>query len=133
MSGVQIPCLKPGAVSRLAGGSHIGEGSSLSTVTRLYFEAHITVEASPVHHWDSFAARARLEEWRASKFDEDEVDDMSGQWFLSARSPRLETIKASMLRMLGLLRDAGLTVLRFKIEDTVLDSKYGDTEQSLVA
>jgi hypothetical protein len=99
--------------------------------TRLYYEAHITVEASNDVAFETFAAKARAMGWRASKFDEDEVDDMNGNWFLSFRDPSLTVTKRFIKEQLVCLRCNGLIPIRWKIEDTVLDSKHGDTELAL--
>jgi hypothetical protein len=102
------------------------------TRSRLYYEAHVTVEAgSEGDDWTIFASGARSRGWRASKFDEDEVDDMSGKWFLSFRDPELSRTKYHVRRCVEALESSGRTVLRWKIEDTVLDSKHGDTLEAL--
>lgn len=92
-----------------------------------YYEAHVTVEAGPQVLWDAFAGKARAMGWRASRFDEDEVDDMSGKWFLSFRHEQRLEIIHEVGRMVGVMSSLGHEVLRWKIEDTVLDSKLGDT------
>lgn len=96
-----------------------------------YYEAHITVQAAEEVQWDHFAATARKYGWKASKFDEDEVDDMSGMWFLSARHPSYEFIASDIVDQIHLLNLTGFIVLRYKIEDTLLDSKLGDTLEGL--
>lgn len=93
---------------------------------RLYFESHITVEDDG-GVFDTFAAWARGRDWRASRFSEDEVDDYNGKWFMSARGTDLEATKTHSKETLMGLYDAGYTVLRWKVEDTLLDSKHGDT------
>jgi hypothetical protein len=100
------------------------------TESRLYYESHVTVEAG--EYWDQFAAMVRELDWRASKFDEDEVDDMSGKWFISARGRDLSEVKWRMGQILDILEELGYEVLRWKIEDTVLDSKHGDERKELV-
>lgn len=97
---------------------------SLSDTER-YFEAHITVEAGD--DWDKFAENVRLNGWRASKFDEDEVDDMSGKWFMSMRSNSLAGIMRAMKNAIVGIEGLRYKVLRYKIEDTILDSKLGDS------
>lgn len=99
------------------------------TRSRLYYEAHVTVEEGP--DWELFAHSARATDWRASKFDEDEVDDMSGKWFLSCRGEDLDQVRGWVRSMIADLEESGLTVLRWKIEDTVLDSKHGDTLEAV--
>lgn len=91
---------------------------------RLYYEAHITVNEGT--DFASFAEWQRGEGMRASRFSEDEVDDYNGKWFLSYRNEDLQTTKSVIAVMCSQLEKCGYTVLRWKIEDTVLDSKYGD-------
>lgn len=98
---------------------------------RLYYEAHITVEDSGVD-WPSFASAARRKGWRASRFSEDEVDDMSGKLFLSMRDQGLLHVTSCIDEEIRALEDAGLKVLRWKIEDTVADSKHGDRLEDVV-
>jgi hypothetical protein len=97
------------------------------TTARLYYEAHITVEESTEVPFEDFAGMVRDSGWKASRFSEDEVDDYNGKWFMSYRGEDLEAtmgaVKAGVLS-LGIL---GHTILRWKIEDTLLDSKHGDT------
>jgi hypothetical protein len=100
-------------------------------MTRLYYEAHITVAAAT--DFARFADVSRHMGWRASKFDEDEVDDMSGYWFLSFRDPNLTVAKRHVHEELRFLREQGFKPVRWKIEDTVLDSKHGDSEALLTA
>lgn len=103
--------------------------------TRLYYEAHITVAADSGHPdfntFEHFAEAARYGGWKASRFNEDEVDDMSGMWFASNRHDELGIIKHEVLKALFAFRNLGYSVLRWKIEDTVVDSKHGDEEGAL--
>jgi hypothetical protein len=66
-------------------------------------------------------------------FEADEVDDMSGKWFLSYRHEYLDVIKREVATMNLTMESDGVPVLRWKIEDTILDSKYGDNTNALVA
>ena len=101
------------------------------TQARLYYEAHVTVEAGCPEQWDVFASMVRGQGWRASKFDEDEVDDMSGKWFTSYRETDMQRMITEVARFRDQMRRSGLLVLRWKIEDTVLDSKHGDMLEML--
>lgn len=98
---------------------------------RLYYEAHITVEAAPDDEWGRFSHSARVSGWRASRFSEDEVDDMDGKWFLSTRDIDYDKIKDDIISAICWMEDNGFQVLRYKIEDTLLDSKHGDTIEGL--
>lgn len=93
---------------------------------RLYYEAHITVKAED-DGFDLFAESTRYADWKASQFSEDEVDDMSGMWFASYRSTDMEVIRQRTATAIRALKKLGYEVMRWKIEDTLLDSKYGDT------
>lgn len=95
------------------------------TVARLYYEAHITLEASEEQSFEDFKIMCG-ERWKVSRFDEDEVDGYDGKWFASARHGSLETIKEIIASAANILAEHGFFVLRAKIEDTVLDTKYGD-------
>ena len=93
---------------------------------RLYYEAHITVEAhTDPAEFETFK-RALGPDFKVSRFDEDEVDGYDGKWFASARDEYLEVIEELVAEGIIRLRAAGFVVLRAKIEDTLLDTKYGD-------
>lgn len=101
--------------------------------SRLYFEAHITVRPPSTEEqyrtkegWEQFADTSRELGWRASKFEVDEVDDATGLWFLSYRSEDRQTIENEVRGMVHGLSCSDFEVVRYKIEDTLLDSKSGD-------
>ena len=121
----------------------------MATVTaRLYYEAHITVsmpkppedeiaklpaieQSSARSHWlgqqwSQFSTAARMRDWKASRFDIDEVDSYDGAWFLSARDTDRAKIAERILTMIQKLDFLDYEVIRWKIEDTVVDSKHGD-------
>ena len=92
-----------------------------------YHEAHITVEPMLASlTFDLFRERYADEAWRVSAFSEDDVDHIGGKWFLTARHKSYREMRGMVASKVGQLREAGLTVLRAKIEDTLLDTKYGD-------
>lgn len=93
--------------------------------SRLYYEAHITVDAGT--DFQEFLDLCERNSWRGSRFDQDEVDDYHGKWFASWRHEEYGVIAASLLNLLAIMQVNGLKVLRYKIEDTLLDSKHGDT------
>ena len=95
-------------------------------MTGLYYEAHITVEAGLDCYWTDFT-NLFPGTFKCSKFDEDQVDDYNGKWFMSARDTDLDSIILTIRMAVERLEHLGFSVLRWKIEDTVLDSKYGDT------
>lgn len=94
---------------------------------RLYLELHITVESQEDEKFPLFQGWAMVNNWRASRFSEDDVDGYNSKWFLSAREEYKSVAVANLKKTLAALTEKGHYVLRWKIEDTLLDSKYGDT------
>ncbi len=100
--------------------------------SRHYHEAHITIEpvpdTGPGHaEFDIFRDAFADDTWRVSTFAEDDVDHIEGKWFITCRHESLLEITEMVSAMTNRLLDAGLTVLRAKIEDTIIDTKHGDT------
>lgn len=100
----------------------------------LYFEAHITCDAAAPYDsvsiedsWQDFCYISKLFDWKASKFDQDDVDGYHDKWFMSARGYELEGVKKRVKETIESLSLNGFNVIRWKIEDTILDSKHGDT------
>jgi hypothetical protein len=92
---------------------------------RLYYELHITCEAG--EDFELFRRIANHLDWRASRFSEDDVDDYHGKWFMSARVHLMMAAHALLEITMQSLSAAGITVIRWKVEDTLFDSKHGDT------
>lgn len=92
---------------------------------RLYYEAHLTVEPGQ-GSFDEFRQTYQSASWRVSTFSEDDVDNIVGKWFITSRAESQQQMIAMVRDMRADLEAAGLTVLRAKIEDTVLDTKHGD-------
>ena len=93
--------------------------------SRLYHEAHVTVQPGLIEV-EEFRRLFGSGLWRFSVFQTDDVDHVQGMWFISCRQQSLSAIREMVATMVESLRTAGLTVLRAKIEDTILDTKYGD-------
>ena len=94
-------------------------------MTRLYYEAHITVEARDMDFWEEFEGLFRG--FRVSRFDIDHVDDYNNKWFMSTRGKDLGELGDKIRDAINTLIEYNYKVTRWKIEDTLLDSKYGDT------
>lgn len=90
------------------------------------YEAHITVEARD-GLWGIFQETGRLKDFKTSRFDIDEVDNMDGKWFMTAGRDNLDDLKLAVRVMLMALSFMNYSVVRFKIEETLLDSKDGAT------
>lgn len=92
------------------------------------YEAHITVEpmVAESFSYEDFAENVLRHRWRASKFDHDDVDGIAGKWFISYASDDRLTITTETRNMVRFLEAEGFTVLRWKVEETLFDSKHGD-------
>lgn len=100
------------------------------------YEAHITVEPgcdTVELTYEDFVARSDELGWKASKFEHDDVDGIAGKWFVSLRSNSRARIVLETQGMVHGLECSGFSVLRWKIEQTVADSKLGDTLEDLHA
>ena len=94
------------------------------------YEAHITVEARD-DLWGNFQEMGRLNDFKTSRFDIDEVDNMDGKWFMTAGQENLDDLKLAVKAMLMGLSFMNYNIVRFKIEETLLDSKDGATADDL--
>lgn len=96
---------------------------------RLYFELHVTVdsEGSSEVDFEAFKRMMTLIGWKASRFDQDDVDDYHGKWFASQRCTTDASIREELSAVLFVCSTCYWPVLRWKAEDTLLDSKHGDT------
>ena len=97
----------------------------------IYYERHLNVPAQAPELWSNFVQLAEDNDYRASKFDGDHVDNADGQWFLSARCGTETMAKKSILSMLTTLQFFGIKVLRWKIEAAIWDSKNGHTLEDI--
>lgn len=94
--------------------------------SRLYYEAHITIEPKPGMAFDDFRRGFQNDLWRVSAFAEDDVDQIVGKWFITSRAKSHSHMVRMVRTMCQGLRANGFQVLRAKIEDTLLDTKHGD-------
>lgn len=91
------------------------------------YECHVTVEPYCAGFtWGTFCDLSVAAEWKPSVFEIDEVDDIAGKWFMSYASDSRELIIQRMKTAVAELEKRGLTVLRWKLEETMFDSKHGD-------
>lgn len=93
---------------------------------RLYCELHITCEANG--NFDDFVklVEGYSPDWRCSRFDEDLVDNYHGKWFCSSKCFTINNIIEMLKNTVRYLTANGVEVIRWKAEDTLFDSKYGD-------
>lgn len=94
-------------------------------LSRLYYEAHVTVpplDNAQIEAIDAYCAQTN---WRRSTF-EMHKDGLVPNAFVSARHESRTAIIGMVGNMIQWLLAHGYTVLRWKIEDTLLDSNKGD-------
>lgn len=99
--------------------------------SRLYFECHITIEpvfderlseAKEVGIRSGFHIADLLMRKRAKDTEERSKNDT----FMTARNVNYENLEARMMQCIRNLKAAGFKVWRYKIEDTLIDSKHED-------
>lgn len=99
--------------------------------SRLYYEAHINFDhpndlQRTIVDEIARTVTTSMVQWRQATFEMHKEGVPTG--FLTGRSISLVEMRASLTEVLGLIkRHTSLIVLRYKIEDTLLDSKHGDT------
>jgi hypothetical protein len=93
--------------------------------SRLYYEAHITVPPLNNAQLAVVEQLCSAHDWHRSTFELHKGGQVPNA-FVSCRDTSRNHIIARTGTMLRLLLNAGFTVLRWKVEDTLLDSKRGD-------
>ena len=100
-------------------------------ISKLYYEAHITIE--PVFDERLEAARVLAEgfEFRVAdllmqKREEDTPERSKNDTFMTGHATSLNDIKARVSNLVAELKIEGFTVWRYKIEDTIMDSRAKD-------
>lgn len=100
--------------------------------TELYFESHVTIDPVFGERRDQAAGIATLFNFRmAHLIMRKTLDDMgtvhTDDSFMTGHSINYADIHDRTKGLVKALRADGHTVRRYKIEDTVCDSRYGDT------
>lgn len=85
------------------------------------FECHITV---PTEYAEKAASIAAALGWKTSEIARDPLLGDKNFFYLTRHSMGLEAIMSSMENCAGFLRDAGVPVLRKKIEVIIYDARY---------
>ena len=103
---------------------------------RHYYEAHVTVEPIFDEELIKFEATARIHGFRVAtllmkKRKTDSPERSANDSFCTGRSISYSDIKDRMLSLLEDLKSEGFEVWRYKIESTLLDSRYDDSEFEL--
>ena len=94
--------------------------------SRLYYEAHVTIPPLDNRQLEEVDALCEKYDFRRSTF-EMHKDGLLPNAFVSARDESRDAIVGRVADMVAELVRRGYTVLRWKIEDTMLDSARGDS------
>jgi len=97
----------------------------------MYYEAHVTLQPVFEEQLKQVKMIAACHEFRVAslimKKSAEETGDVSrDDTFASARSEDWDDITHRTMAMVHHLKDSGFTVLRYKIEDTMIDSRIRD-------
>ncbi len=87
----------------------------------IYYEAHITVAESE-KDW-TFESIGRKLGFRTSFFNNSKEYDRPKEWIFTAKAFRLPILENACGRLQDVLGQEGVTVLRYKIEAAVKDTK----------
>lgn len=115
-----------GLINSLQNGSDAFFGL-LPTTARLYYEAHITID--PVPEADRAALQALLTPhgFKLAKLLMQKGEPSNIDTFCTAHGTDLGDIKRRTLRAIEVLEENDHTPRRWKIEDTLFDSRHGDS------
>lgn len=99
--------------------------------SRLYFECHITIEPvfdEQLEQAKEIASKAgfRVASLLMKKRAKDTEKRSQYDTFMTATNVNYENLEARMKECIGDLKDVGFKVWRYKIEDTVIDSRHND-------
>lgn len=102
------------------------------TVAKLYYEAHVTIEPvfDAAREQADILAREhsfKLAHLLMQKRELDAPERSKHDTFMTAHSRELEELIERTQSLIIALKAAGYKVWRYKIEDTVLDSRAQDT------
>lgn len=105
--------------------------NNFDALAKYYYEAHVTIE--PVFDERREAAKVIAEKWKfrladllMKKRSEDTEERSSRDTFMTTHSKEMIDITYRTVSLVKELKNAGFKVWRYKIEDTVMDSRIED-------
>lgn len=96
------------------------------TTSLLYYEAHITIDPVPEDQREHVQMAADPVKFRLAKLLMDKGVPSRLDTFLTGHGTDLADIKRRTRELVESLQVMGYTVRRYKIEDTILDSRHSD-------
>jgi hypothetical protein len=105
--------------------------SPMSVTSALYYEAHVTIE--PVFDARLAEAKAiaepfqfRVADLLMKKREADTEERSKHDTFMTGHGKRYDDIEGRLVGLIQALDQGGFKVWRYKIEDTILDSRIDD-------
>ena len=110
--------------------------SEEDVISDLYFECHITIEPvfdGKLSHADFLAKKHKFSvaDLLMKKREKDTLKRSEMDTFMTGRNKSFNTLKTNMESLIKELLAEGFKVWRYKIEDTILDSKFNDSLELL--
>lgn len=98
----------------------------MSNIARHYFEAHVTID--PVHGKDRCNVDdiSRANHFKLAKLFMVKGVEASEDTFITGHAIELDLLTLRLRSLVASLQASGYVVRRYKIEDTVLDSRIQD-------
>jgi len=108
-----------------------GVASLASDIVPLYLEAHVTIEPVFYERRDFASQIAQHHKFRLAellmKKEREATEERSDKdTFMTGHSKSKADINARTMALVGELKDNGFKVWRYKVEDTLLDSRSED-------
>lgn len=108
------------------------KGPGRNFIMSLYFESHITIEPVFDERLEDFKKHCAVYKYKVAdllmkKKADGPEEKSTNDSFCTARDKDFDQMKSRMLSLLALLKQEGYRILRFKIEDVVLDSRKDDS------
>lgn len=106
--------------------------------SELYFECHITIAPVTGEHLELAKKLSKTQKFKVAELlmkkrgTSDEFVPSDYDTFTTGHSKFYDDIEGRMLGLINDLNKNGFTVLRYKIEDTICDSKRNDYLNALI-
>ena len=91
--------------------------------SKLYYECHVTVEPIPAERQELFGIICKTQKFWSSDWA---LKTETFKFFATSRGTNYEELKYRMERLIAKLKRCDYKIARYKIEDTVIDSKIDD-------
>lgn len=114
--------LKRGDWIELPGGVTVERDPARST--QLYFEVHVTLDPVFEHRRERAETIARAYGFRLAKLTKANGGEHTDDAFMTGRGTDYEVMRKTTCDLVGFLKREGFNVRRYKLENTLVDSKH---------